>query len=275
MNSNRSFARLLSTPRLLAAICMAALCGHAAPLAETAAVQTRPDAGAPALGILKAGAEPSSAEVAAPAGWMSVNLPGPFEGYVQNADLTKGLDVKPGSPIYLSPSPDSGVLATAVKGDKISITGLRGKWTQVRLEKSLIGFIHLGPLPAVGQSAETPQTAAQVQPQAASAAPVAAAPSTDAGRPAVTATGERGGAASRYFEGTVVSSRRLLAPRRPYDWQLDDAAGARIAYLDVGKLLLTEQIDSYVGHTVAVFGAVNPVPGSGDIVIAVENLQLK
>ena len=78
----------------------------AAPLSETTAVHTKPDRAAPAITYLKAGAEPVAvpgAMAGTPAGWMAVEVAGPFEAYVENKDLTKGLDVKPGSPRRCQP----------------------------------------------------------------------------------------------------------------------------------------------------------------------------
>jgi hypothetical protein len=56
---------------------------------------------------------------------------------------------------------------------------------------------------------------------------------------------------------------------------LNDDAGVRYAYLDVTKLLLTDQIEKYVDHVVVVFGKPKAMPGARDIVIEVESLQLK
>jgi hypothetical protein len=75
--------------------------------------------------------------------------------------------------------------------------------------------------------------------------------------------------------GKFVSTRKPLRPRRPYDWALEDDAGKRYAYLDISKLLLTEQIESYVDHAVVVFGSAKPIPNSKEFVIEVESLQLK
>ena len=79
----------------------------------------------------------------------------------------------------------------------------------------------------------------------------------------------------RLLAGKFVSTRSPFRPRRPYDWALNDDAGKRYAYLDVSKLLLTEQIESYVDHMVVVYGSAKPVPDSKDFVIEVESLQLK
>jgi hypothetical protein len=88
--------------------------------------------------------------------------------------------------------------------------------------------------------------------------------------------GDGGGSTlPRQFAGRFVSTRRPLTPRRPFDYALNDEAGKRYAYLDVSKLLLTEQIEKYIDHHVVVFGAAKNAPGNKDIVIMVETLQLK
>lgn len=251
----------------------------AGPLAVTTAVHTKPDAASPAITYLKAGSNPAPAaggNVSAPDGWMAIDLPGPFEGYVEsNKDLTKGLDVKPGANIRLAPRPDAGVLAIAEKSDKTTITGLRGKWTQISLEKTLTGYIRL--------SAEAPAPVA-VPPPSRAPAPVANAPVTP-GVYGVATPGQAapmvdlgdGGSSAlpRQFAGLFVSTRRPFAPRRPYDYALNDDAGKRYAYLDISKLLLTEQIEKYIDRKVVVFGAGKNSADGKDIVIVVETLQLK
>jgi hypothetical protein len=251
------------------------LCGgRAAPLDQTTAVQTRPDPAAPVITILKAGTEPTPASGTAgdiPGGWMAVEIAGPFEGYVLNKDLTKNLDVKTGGSIYLSPDPGAGVLTVAAKGEKTEITGLRGRWTQIRLDRSVVGYIHVGGAAVSNAFAGQPG----------SGVPVA----TDAPGSVVALTSEPGKAAvdgnaatapvPRSFEGRFVSTRTLFSPRRPYDYELKDEGGNRAAYLDLGKLLLTEQLDTYINRDVVVYGGVSTVPGTRDIVVHVDSLQLK
>jgi hypothetical protein len=79
----------------------------------------------------------------------------------------------------------------------------------------------------------------------------------------------------RQFAGKFVSTRRALAPRRPYDYALNDENGRRYAYLDVSRLLQTEQIEKYVDRQVVVFGAGKSTADGKDIVIVVETLRLK
>ena len=79
----------------------------------------------------------------------------------------------------------------------------------------------------------------------------------------------------RLFQGKFASTYSPLRPRRPYDFQLNDDAGARYAYVDVSKLLATEQINKYVDRTVVVYGTAQSVPGSKDMVVIAESLQLR
>jgi SH3 domain-containing protein len=240
------------------------LAGRAAPLTATAAVQTQPDPASPVVTYLKAGSEPVPAgEGAAPApGWMAVDLPGPFEAYVQEKDFTKGLEVKPGSSLYLAPKAGAGVLTTAEKGDKIEITGLDGKWTQVRLDKHLVGYINT-----------TPAAAAPAPMDLASAPAAGVAPAAPAvGQPAP--TGETA-ASPRVLEGKFVSTHHFLSGHVPYDWALVDDVGSRLAYLDLSKLLLTEQPATYAGKSVVVSGSLQAGPDGKDVVLAVESLQLQ
>jgi len=260
------------------ALCLGAggpLACRAVPLTATAAVQTRPDPASPIVTYLKAGSEPVPAgdNAAAPPGWMAVDLPGPFEVYVLDKDFTKSLDVKPGSSLYLAPKPDAGELATAAKDDKIEIIGLYGKWTQVRLDKHLVGYVNLAPAPAPAEITDATGVT-QTTSSFVAASPAAPAPLPEAavGKPAP--AGEDA-SLPRVLEGRFASTRHAFTPRRPYDWEIVDEAGSRLAYLDLSKLLLTEQPATYIGKSVVVSGSLRPTAGGHDFVLAVESLQLK
>lgn len=267
---------------LLAVASLAAAAAlRATPLPSTTAVHTKPDDTSPAITVLKAGTDPVAAPDtlgSTPAGWMAVELPGPFDGYVQDKDLTKGLDMKPGAAIRLAPEATAGVLTTAEKDDKTNITGQHGRWLQIRLDRKLVGYIAIGgtpgylpPIataPAGGAPGAAPMSPAPVAPGAyGPAVPGHAAPTV--------ALGDSAGTLARQFAGKFVSTRSPFHPRRPYDWALNDDADKRYAYLDVTKLLQTEQIENYAGHNVVVFGAVKATADGKDLVVEVESLQLK
>ncbi len=246
------------------------------PLSVTTAVHSKPDATSPAITYLKAGTEPVAAPSSlstTPTGWMAIELPGPFEGYAENKDLTKTLDLKPGAPIRLAPKADATILTLAEKDEKISITGLRGKWTQVSLEKKLTAFIQVNTPSA---RPPPPMPPAQVPMSVAPVAPGIYGLATPGQATNMVNLGDGGSATlPRQFAGRFVSTRRPFTPRRPFDYALNDEAGRRYAYLDVSQLLLTEQIENYIEHNVVVFGAARNTGETRDIVIKVETLQLK
>jgi hypothetical protein len=236
---------------------------RAATLGVATAVQSQPDPASAVITVLKAGSEqpaPTDKVGPPPAGWIAVEVTGPFEGYVHNRDLNKSLDVEPGASVYLAPKDGAGQLAVFEKGDKAEITGLHGGWTQIRLDKTLVGYIQVG--------ASAPSVASQ---PAAAPAPAPSAPPAPA---AVQPAGENA-PLSKLFEGTLATTKNRLLPKRPYDWQLVDASGNRIAYVDLTKLLLTDQIENYGGHAVVVLGSLGTVAGATDLVIQVEALRLK
>ena len=291
----------MKTNLLPAAFLVLATTLLAAPLKETTAVHTQPDASSAAITFLTAGTEPTpatSALASTPAGWMAVELPGPFEVYVENKDLTKSLDVRPGTPLRLAPQADGGVLTIAEKDEKINITGLRGRWTQLSLDKKIVGYINVGgvagymppiattPAGAVPSTAATPVVPSETGPAAVTPAPTPISPApvapaaygvTTPGQPAPMVNLGDGGPASlpRQFAGKFVTTRRPLTPRRPFDWALNDDAGKRYAYLDVSKLLQTDQIEKYANRQVFVFGTARSSADGRELVIQVESLQLR
>lgn len=255
--------------------------GLSAPLTASTAAHTKPDDSSPVITVLNAGTTPTVAAEAmsTPPGWVAVELSGPFQGYVTNKDIQKSLNIKKGAQIHLAPKPESPVFTTMDADDKAEITGLLGKWTQIRLEKKIVGYVRVGsgPVPAPNPSAAAHQLNPATAPLSPPPVPATAYGVTTAGRPApqVNLGDSNGATLPRLLAGKFVSTRSAFKPRRPYDWALNDDAGKRYAYLDISKLLLTEQIESYIDHMVVVFGSAKPVPGSKDFVIEVESLQLK
>ncbi|HVT73782.1 MAG TPA: SH3 domain-containing protein [Lacunisphaera sp.] len=202
----------------------------------------------------------------APAGWQRVEVEGPFEAYVQNRDMTKGLEVRAGANIYTAPRKDAPVMTVATKDDKTTITGLHGDWAQIRLEKRLQGFI------AVGATANTPAEVKPLPPVV--APPVSAGNAAAPGRP-VPLLGDTAGL-PRLFAGRLVSARRaLINPNPPYDYQLIDNSGRRFAYVDTKRLVMTDKIEALLEREVTITGTVRNTVDGKDLVIAAESMQVK
>jgi len=250
----------LSTAALLLAAALTA-----APLMETTAIQSQPDAAAPAIGYLKAGAEPvPAAAVAAPPGWMAVEFAGPHEAYVSNNDFSKSLDVHPGAAVRLQPRADAPVLTTMQDGDKSEITGLRTGWTQIKLFKTVTGYIKTG---GVGPATAAPVSAAPVLP-----------PAAPAGQPApILASSGVADPLARSFQGTLVKASRILlvAPRRDFQYQLNNNDGQRIAFLDLNRVLSTDKVELIVGRPVMLSGVLRQSDNGRHLVIEVLSIEAR
>lgn len=246
-----------------------------APLPQTTTIHVRPDVSSPALGSLPAGTEPAAVTTGygvLPAGWIAVSVKGPHEVFVQQKDLTKSLDPKPGVPLHRGPGVESDVLTTAQEGDVTELLAPRGRWTQILLKRDLVGYIRVStPSAAVSAPPQSSPAPARTTPlpETVSAPPVAAGQAV----PVVHNPGEQ--SLPRLFQGRLTSTRNPFRPRRPYDYQLTSEGGERYAYADLSKLLLTEQLDKYLDRQVVVYGATRQVPGTQDIVVVAESLQLR
>jgi len=254
---------LFSAAGAALALLAAARLAAADTVATDTAVFTQADAKSYVIARLKAGSAIKYVGEA-PAGWRRVELSGTFEAYAHSNDITKGLEVREGAPIYTGPSKTSGLLTTAQKGDKSEVTGLKGDFCQIRLEKTLQGFV------ATGATVNTPAAPAPLP--AAAPAPVVA--SSAPGRP-VPVTGNTADL-PRYFTGTLVVARRpIINPNPPYDYQLIDTSGRRFAYVDTKRLVITDRIESFVDRFVTITGTVRNTVDGKDLVVSAESMQLR
>ncbi len=238
-------------------VAVSTLCAD--PLARDATVYARPDPSATVLKILPAGTNPTPAAhptEPAPTGWLAVEIPGPHELYIENKDVAKNLDVKPGSFFYLRPERHAPVVATMQPSDRAELANLAGDYTSYIVDRPIVGFIKLGHAVATVPAAPT-------RPAVTVASPVA--------------TGEIGRAAMpRFFEGRLAATQNFIAYKHPYNFQLLDPAGNRFAYLDISHLLLTDKIELFLDRVVVVYGTVRTLNQEGSKrVIEVESLHLK
>lgn len=239
-----------------------------------------PDASAPVLGTAQAGAALSG--VPAPAGWAAVELAGPHTVYVTHKDTLKNFEVRPGAAYLSAPRANAPVLGLAGETDVAEFADVEGKFNKFSLNKALVAYVRLPAAPVAPVAATPAHAAATPAVQAADTLPplmddlpgtlpqnipanrpVAPGQSVESGEPRL----------ARTFFGIVASSRNPLRPRRPYDFQLNDDGGTRIAYLDISKLLLTEQIEAFVGRPVSILGTVENT--GSNLVIRVESLKLQ
>jgi hypothetical protein len=250
----------------------------ATPVTQPTPVHVAASADAAVIKVVPAGTILAPApEVAAPAGWRAVQLPPPHDVFVENRSITKDMSVSTGAGLRLQPEGNAITLTTAREDDALEITGLRGRWTQLRLNRPVVGYIAtatIAPgaatLPPSPRVASTPVSDRPVAPATSSASPL---PRPLATPPAAPATSLD--ALPRTFEGVVVSTRAPLRPRRPYDFALEDRTGNRLGYLDISRLMLTSPMEDYIGRQVVVYGPARTVTEAQGLVIRVESLQLR
>jgi hypothetical protein len=77
----------------------------------------------------------------------------------------------------------------------------------------------------------------------------------------------------RMFEGVFVPATRFLA-YKPYEYQLNDRADKRYAFLDVSRLTKAEPVDRYINHLVTIYGTAKAIENTKDIVIEVDSIQV-
>lgn len=254
-------------------------------LASPQPAYASPDAQAQILGTAQAGARLATSP--APSGWQAVELAGPHTVYVTEQDTLKNFEVRPGASYFSAPRADAPVIGLAGDKDAAAFADIAGRFNKFSLNKPLIAYVRVAPT-AVAALAPAPTPAPTT---ARSDAPVAfagtATPTNDYGNtlrndipansPVVAGSGLGAVEPSlaRTFFGTVASTRHPLRPRRPFDFQLNDSAGQRIAFLDVSRLLLTEQIEAFIGRPVSLYGTTEIVGVAGEIVVRVETLKLQ
>lgn len=265
--ANRPVSPKMKTKIFLLALALTATRLAADILAADTAVFIQTDPKSPVIARLKAGSTVTPVGEA-PAGWRRIEVSGPFEAYVLNRDVTKGLEVREGASIYSAPQKDAPVMTVAAAGDKTDVTGLHGiDWVQIKLDKKLQGFI------AVGETANTPAPTVRLQTVAPAPAPPAGTLSAP-GRP-VAMTGDTTDL-PRLFAGKLVLARRaILNPNPPYDYQVTDTNGRRFAYVDTQRLRLTQKIESFLEREITITGTVRNTVDGKDLVISAEAMTLK
>lgn len=237
-----------------------------------------PDVSAPILGTAVTGTRIAAGT--APSGWAAVELAGPHSVYVTEKDTLKDFEVRPGAAYLSAPRADAPVLGLAGENDQAEFADVSGKFNKFSLNKSIIAYVRVAPTPVAAvvpepAVAEPAIVVTDTQPalmeDLTGTLPQNIPPTHAVGQGRAAEIGEP--RLARTFFGTVASTRNPLRPRRPHDYQLNDSGGARIAYLDISKLLLTEQPDAFVGRPVAILGTAETV--GRDLVIHVESLKLQ
>lgn len=135
--------------------------------ANSFSVRLEPDAEATVIGELATMSLAVPAEwpqdTAPVQGWQPVFYQGVFEVYVENNDIAKNLNAKPGSPYYLAPEKGATVLSIATDKDKVDILSVDSWYCKMQLETIVLGYVKERTVEAssIVTSLAPPQTAVE------------------------------------------------------------------------------------------------------------------
>lgn len=277
--------RLLHLALLLS---LGVVTAHAATLPAPLPAYASPNDQAPVLGTAAAGSRIVISP--APSGWQAVELAGPHTVYVAEKDTLKNFEVRPGAAYLSAPRADAPVVGLAGDKDPANFADVAGRYNKFSLNKPIVAYVRAQPTPVspvvsapppapIAAAAPAPVTPTSPAPGVPSAPSYEATLRNDipATSPVSPGRGIEPGEPrlARTFFGTLAPTRSAFRPRRPHDFQLNDSAGQRVAYIDVSRLMQTEQIDAFIGRPVTIFGTAQVVGPSNDVVIQAETLKLQ
>ncbi|MBN2068887.1 MAG: hypothetical protein JW739_04545 [Opitutales bacterium] len=156
-----------------------------------------------------------------------------YTGYIEGSTVGFGNKPEEGTPVYMEPNTESAVLTTIEAVDEVSFTEL-SDWTEITIRK---------PLPLYFQASWLRETAPPPPP----AVDIA-----------------------RYYEGWIVKSTGFFSAP-PYEYELRDHRGNRIAYLDVSALVLHYPLEQKLKQHVRIYGVCTPL--GKELVIQARTLQ--
>lgn len=245
-------------------------------------VHLRPDSSSPVVGELEADAWVVPAEASSltdeqvRAGWQAVSFLDDFRGFVRRSDLTKDLEVRPGAKVYLKEKADRDqILATAESDDLFEIERLSGEWVEVTFRKPITGYTRKPGQETASSERRAERNEPEDEPEDSGIEDVPAPRDEEVEGPVVS---RRDGMPTdgelRLFEGRLMPVRSFLGRKQPFDYQMVDNSGNRIAYLDLKKLLITTPLDRFYDRSFQFYGRAEPIEGRREFVIRVEHMRL-
>lgn len=222
----------------------------------------------------------------------------PVTGWVASAEVSGKRTLAPDTALHESPDSASPVVRRFVSGDGLAVQKVEGAWTQVRLYPGA-GVVAVAPAaapatslvsapavsatpvsvasppiaveapPAVAAQQPPPPAEQETAPASESSAVVAAAAEAERSAPAPAVL------PVRVFSGQLVETRGFIFTKPPADYELIDAEGYRIAFVDISKLLRTIDTERLLGRTVQVSGRVQAVRKGRDSLLTAESLLLR
>ncbi|WP_269538790.1 hypothetical protein [Cerasicoccus fimbriatus] len=223
-------------------------------------------------------------------GWMFVQYPGKYVGYVPDSEILANDTVRNGSKAFLRPDLASPVLAVIIDGDEAEVARIENGWATIYFEGEAPAYFRLDDSAASSAPALAPAATIGKAPQSASANS-APANSSNAGNapvlqevtmqdtaintPVTAGIRPMSQSVSRYIQGKferITAWDRLFGS--DYDYRLLDANDDTVAYVKVNDTIIFGTIESYFGQRVEIQGVMKRIKGSVPLEVTADNIRV-
>lgn len=216
-------------------------------------------------------------------GWMFVQYPGRYVGYVVASDVN-GNSLNNGAKAYLRQDVNSPVLAVILDGGAAEVARVQDGWATVYFEGEAPAYFRMDQSAPASIAATAPAARVGAPSQAPSATTAASAPpvleevvmqQSTLPTPAPAAVQPPNKSVARYLTGRlerVTIWDRTWGP--DYDYRLVDANGDTYAYVNLDESLLFGPVESYWGQQVEIKGAITRRLGQVKLVIDTDSIRV-
>ncbi len=215
-------------------------------------------------------------------GWMFVQFPGKYVGYVPAADVS-GKSVRNGSKAFLRPDAASPVLAVILDGDEAQVSNVSGNWATVYFQGEAPAYFRMDSTGPASVAAVAPAATIGSVPSASQSTPAGSPPvlqevkmqETAISAPVTAGIRPMSQSVARYVQGRFerISKWDSLFGS-DYSYRLIDANDDTIAYVNVDDTIIFGKLESYFGEQVEIQGVLKRIKGGVPIEITANNIRV-
>lgn len=186
--------------------------------------------------------------VAAIEGWQPVYYHGVFEVYVDNNDIGKDLNAKPGSLYYLSPQKNAISLSIATEKDKVDILSVDSWFCKMQLETIVLGYIPNSTISASSIVTSLPDTH-------------------------VSTTAKTTATAITELVGRLEKTGLVGRNRTGLNYKLTGEDGKTLAFIDTTGIPERIQVDQFLSLKIRISGFLTQSESGSDVILKAESIK--
>ena len=208
--------------------------------------------------------------------WKMFELADTFEGFVEKAEVTKGMTVESGALVYFGPGKDSAFLTILEEDNDAQVVGVEEDWAKISVTASLPVYFQ-SKAPEKVQEPEPAPPPAEVAGEPFPDPPSLAQDRAPGSRRSVDLPPPRtksGVHLDRKLEGLLrrIPKSGIFARQPKYDWELVDSKNRRIAFVDPGNLILNRPFETLEGRKVILSGPLSELEDGRNMLIVARQI---